>query len=87
MRTAWFAWNGQRCTAVEPLTDRGAVGTWTIACPQCGDGIPCNGLPRDELGVGAYQIHVADDGALTLSPSVICPRCQWHVVITNGVAQ
>lgn len=86
MTRAWFHWGSGIYWAIRPPRLDGAEGDWTMACPRCGDGIPCNGTPRDELAVGHYRVSVRGDGALTLSPSVICPRCRWHVVITEGVA-
>jgi Family of unknown function (DUF6527) len=79
--SAWFEWRGKHYPVVQ-----GLPGSYTIACPQCGDGIPCNGPPRDELAVSHYNVSVRADGALTLNPSVVCPRCQWHVIITDGQA-
>lgn len=80
MSAAWFRWRGQqypiRMDCEKPL----------IGCPQCGDGVPCDGEPRDEMWLG-HQVMVAADGAATVTPSVVCPRgCGWHVVITNGEA-
>jgi hypothetical protein len=78
----FFFWEGKRYEAKQDGN------TILIACPICGDGIPCNGAPRDEMTVSHYQISIAPTGALTLTPSVVCPRnCGWHVVISNGVAE
>ena len=77
----WFTWRGKRYEAL-PVANYNFV----IGCPICGDGIPCHGTPRDEMTL-SHSVSVAADGAMTVSPSVVCPRnCGWHVVITNGVA-
>lgn len=76
----WFIWKG----IIYKTRFDGSV--LIIGCPICGDGIPCNGEPRDEMTV-PHTISIRADGALTVSPSVICPRkCGWHVVITDGQA-
>lgn len=75
----WFFWKGKRYEAI-----RQPDGILYLGCPICGDGIPFHGVPRDEMSL-PHQVTVAPDGALTISPSVVCPRnCGWHVVITNG---
>jgi hypothetical protein len=76
----WFVWHGQKYTAI--INDSICI----IACPICGNGIPCDGPPRDEMTL-AHRVTVAPDGAMNVHPSIICPRdCGWHVVISNGQA-
>lgn len=82
-RKAWFTWQGKRYEAEQP-----EGGKWLIACPMCGDGIVFSkdGSPHDEMWL-PHTVTVAENGALSVMPSVICPRCnQWHVVITDGAA-
>ena len=88
MTTAWFVWRGKRFEAA-------LVGDkWILACPLCGDGIVFshNESPHDEMWL-PHTIEVGPDGALTVKPSVVCPRtradnehCSWHVTITAGAA-
>jgi hypothetical protein len=79
MKRAWFTWRARRLEAIYD-------GHWIISCPICGDGIPFNGAPRDENYL-PHNVSVEPDGALTVSPSVVCGRgCGWHVTITKGKA-
>lgn len=76
----FFQWHGQRFESIE------ANGIIIIGCPICGDGIPCHGLPRDEMFL-PHTVSVSENGAMTVTPSVVCPRnCGWHVTITDGEA-
>lgn len=76
----WFHWRGKCYTAIK------SNNIYILGCPVCGDGIPCHGLPRDEMWL-PHQVSVSEQGAITATPSVVCPRnCGWHVFITGGQA-
>lgn len=78
----WYHYDGQLFRAAFT-----AGGELILGCPRCGDGVPFTGEPRDEM-VASHRKVIAQDGALTLSPSVVCPRgCGWHVFITAGAAK
>jgi hypothetical protein len=79
----FFIWRGKR------YEGKAIDGTTLLACPICGDGIVFSkdGSPQDEMWL-PHHVATAPDGALTISPSVVCPRnCGWHVVISNGLAE
>jgi len=80
MNYPWYRWHDKGY----PVLISGNL--FVIACPICGDGIPCHGLPRDEMWL-PHAVSMSEDGAIIATPSVVCPRnCGWHVVITNGQA-
>lgn len=79
----WFEFESKR------YEGRVIDGRTIIACPKCGDGIvfhrELNPNP-DEMWL-PHELSLQADGAMTVNPSVVCPRqCGWHVVITNGTA-
>lgn len=80
MNNPWFQWNGKKYPVIF------SANVFILACPICGDGIPCHGEPMDEMWL-PHAVSVTEDGAITVTPSVVCPRnCGWHVTITNGHA-
>lgn len=82
----WFSWRGRRYEGVTALDSAGRE-SHIIACPQCGNGVVFDDrVHRDEMWL-PHAVQIAADGAMSVTPSVVCPyKCGWHVVIGGGIA-
>lgn len=82
--TAWFIYRGERRNLLR-APEREEFEAYDLYCPLCGRGSYLIHKP----GIN-HTLSVAEDGALTASPSLRCPNerkaCPWHVMVNGGQA-